>query len=88
MGLSTTTNDAKLRRQSLVVLPTNPYVRASNVFVPTGFLICPIFLFFFRLLILANFFLPKLKWNLLSWEENSLEMLQLFIVAKCDLLQN
>ena len=55
MGLSTTTNDAKLRQQGLVVLPTNPYVRASNVFVPTGFLIWPIFCFF-RLSILANFF--------------------------------
>ena len=81
MGLTTTTNDAKLRRQGLVVLPTNPYVRASNVFVPTGFLIWPILMVFF----VCRFwpiFLPKLEWNLHSWEENCLEILRHFFCGK------
>ena len=71
----------------LFYLPTHTYALRMCV-VPTGFLIWPILIVFFVCRFGRIFLLPKLEWNLLSWEENSLEMLWFFFVAKCDLLQN
>ena len=87
MGVSTTTNDTKLRRQSLVVWPTNPYARASNVFAPIRILFLLIFMIF-CLSILVNFFAKAQMESSFVGRKFLGNASAFFFVAKCNLLQN